>query len=189
MERLSGMDASFLYMETPDMHAHVVGTAILDPSTMATGGSFYDRIRQTLADRIHLLPPFRRRVVQVPFQLSHPVWIEDPDFDLDAHVHRIALPSPGSQQELAEVVGDIASRPLDRARPLWEMWVVEGLEHGHVAIVTKVHHSAIDGVTGADLMANLFDLTPEVAEVDRPDDRHADAGPHDLELTAAALLG
>jgi diacylglycerol O-acyltransferase len=188
--QLSGMDASFLYMETPDMHFQIVGTAVLDPSTMPDGASFFDTIKQTLSDRIHLLPPFRRRVVNVPFQLSHPVWIEDPNFDLDAHIHRIATPAPGSLQELAEVVGDISSRPLDRSRPLWEMWVVEGLEDGHVAVVTKVHHSAVDGVTGADLLGKLFDLSPEIAEADPPagGEWQPERSPSDLELTGAALL-
>jgi diacylglycerol O-acyltransferase len=188
MERLSGMDASFLYMETSDMHMHVVGTLLLDPSTM-TGSSVFENVKQMLAERIHMLPPFRRRLVEVPFHLSHPIWIEDADFDLDAHVHRIAAPSPGSLKELAEIVGDIASTPLDRGRPLWEMWVVEGLEDGLVAAVSKMHHSAIDGVTGADLMANLFDLTPEVAAVEpQPDDWQPEKRPSDLELVGDSLV-
>ncbi len=181
MEHLSGMDASFLYMETPDMHAHVIGTILLDPSTV-DGGYSFDRVKQMLAARIHLLAPFRRRVMEVPFNLAHPVWIEDPDFDLDLHIHRIGVPGRGTLEDLAEVVGDIASIPLDRRRPLWEMWVVEGLEDGLVAMVTKVHHSAIDGVTGADLMANLFDLSPDVAPVERPDDWQPEKAPSELDL-------
>jgi WS/DGAT/MGAT family acyltransferase len=181
MERLSGLDASFLYMETPDMHTHVIGTILLNPSTMPGGYSF-GVIRQMLADRIHLLAPFRRRVMVVPFNLAHPVWIEDPDFDLDHHVHRIGVPGRGTLEDLADVVGDLASTPLDRRLPLWQMWVVEGLEDGLVALVTKVHHSAIDGVTGADLMVNLFDLSPQVAPVERPDDWQPEKAPSDLEL-------
>jgi WS/DGAT/MGAT family acyltransferase len=186
MERLSGMDASFLYMETPDMHAHVIGTILVDPSTVPGGYSFA-AIKQMLADRIHLLAPFRRRVMEVPFSLAHPVWIEDPDFELDHHVHRIGAPGKGTLEDLAEVVGDVASTPLDRRRPLWEMWVVEGLEDGLVAIVTKVHHSAIDGVTGADLMVNLFDLSPDVAPMTRPNDWHAERAPSEIELFGYGL--
>jgi WS/DGAT/MGAT family acyltransferase len=139
---------------------HVVGTLVLDPSTMPGGYSF-DTFREMLRSRLHLLAPFRRRIVAVPLNLGHPFWIEDPDFDLDAHMFRIAVPSPGSMRELAAIVGDIAGRPLDRNRPLWEMWVVEGLEHGHIAVVAKIHHCSIDGVSGADLMVNLFDLGPD----------------------------
>ena len=188
MERLSGMDASFFYMETPDMHFHVMGTILLDPSTMPGGYSF-ERIKENIASRLHLIPPFRRRLVEVPFNLAHPLWIEDPDFDLDSHVHRIGLPAPHTMRELAEFVGHLASSPLDRSRPLWEMWVVEGLEDGNVAIVTKMHHSAIDGVTGADLMVHLFDLEPEGQPAEPPaaGDRPADHKPNDIELVAGAV--
>src|SRR5690606_9112853 len=127
-----------------------------------------DRVRTLLEERLHLLGPFRRRLAWVPFGLAHPVWIEDPDFDLDAHLHHTTLPEPGGVRELAGLVGEVASRPVDRKRPLWELWYVDGLhddgrlggEPGSplVAMVTKIHHAAIDGVTGADLMAQLFDL-------------------------------
>jgi diacylglycerol O-acyltransferase / wax synthase len=180
------MDATFIHMETPDMHLHVVGTLVLDPSTMPGGYSF-ETIKNTIAQRIHLIPPFRRKLVSVPFNLANPVWIEDPDFDLDAHIHRIAVPAPHTMRELAEVVNDIASRPLDRSRPLWDMWVVEGLEDGHIALASKIHHSAIDGVTGADMMVHLFDLSPEGAEVEPPGDWQPEAKPSDVELVANAL--
>lgn len=187
MKRLSGMDASFLYMETPSMHSHVVGTLILDPSTAPTDFTF-ERITQLLRERIHLLEPFRRRLAWVPFNISHPVWVEDPDFDLEAHMHRTTVRAPGSMHELAEIVGDIASRPLDRSRPLWECWVIEGLASGEVAMVTKMHHSAIDGVTGADLMAHLFDLEPDAPPPAPPEeDWQPDEVPSDLELAASAL--
>ena len=185
MERLTGMDAAFFHMETPDMHMHVMGTIIVDPSTMPGGYSF-DTIKRTVASRIHLIPPFRRRLVEVPFRLGHPVWIEDGDFDLDAHIHRAALPAPHSLKELAEMVADLASRPLDHNRPLWDMWVIEGLEGGHIALSTKIHHSAIDGVTGADLMVHLFDLTPEVAEVEPPEEGPVEQRPSDFALVMDA---
>jgi len=167
MKRLTGMDASFLYMETPSAHSHVVATLVLDPSTSPDGFSL-EKLMSVVTARQHLLEPFRRRLVWVPFNLSHPVWIEDPDFDLEAHVHHGAVRPPGGMHELAEVVADIASHPLDRGRPLWELWLLEGLEGGQVAMVSKMHHASIDGVTGADLMANLFDLTPETPDVEPP---------------------
>ncbi|MBV8950562.1 MAG: wax ester/triacylglycerol synthase family O-acyltransferase, partial [Actinobacteria bacterium] len=185
MKRLSGMDAAFLYIETPSMHMHVVGTLVLDPSTMPGGYSF-DAFRELLRSRLHLLPPFRRRLVPVPFNLGHPFWIEDPDFDLDAHLVRVAAPAPGGMRELAEIVGSIASRPLDRSRPLWEMWVVEGLEHGFVGVVAKLHHSSIDGVSGADLMVNLFDLTPETAPMEPEAEWKPEQPPSTLRLMGEA---
>lgn len=187
MQRLTGMDASFLYMETPSMHAHVVGTMVLDPSTSPEPYS-YERVVDLIQERIHLLEPFRRRLVWVPFNLSHPVWIEDPDFDIERHVQRSVARAPGSMHELAEIVGDVAGRPLDRSRPLWELWVVEGLEGGQLAMVTKMHHSAIDGVTGADLMAHLFDLTPDAPPPPPPSEPWSpDPVPSDATLVAGAL--
>jgi diacylglycerol O-acyltransferase / wax synthase len=182
------MDASFLYMETPDMHMHVVGTILLDPSTIPGGGDFLSRLKGVLAERIHLLAPFRQRLVQVPFRMDHPVWVEDPNFDLDSHVHHIGAPSPGTRRELEEVIGDIASYPLDRSRPLWEMWFIDGLDDGLVAIVSKMHHAVIDGVTGADLMVNLFDLTPDPPPVTVPEDWRPERTPSDVELVGAALV-
>ena len=98
--------------------------------------------------------------MRVPFGLHHPLWVEDPSFDLDYHVRRVAIPSPGGPQELADMAAEIASWPLDKTRPLWQMWVVEGLEHGHVALIAKVHHSALDGATGVDVLAELVDFEP-----------------------------
>jgi diacylglycerol O-acyltransferase len=187
MQRLSGTEAAFLYLETPSTHMQVTGIIVLDPSTMPGGYSF-ETVRDLLDERLHLLPPFRRRVVDVPLSLGHPVWIEDPDFDLDAHLHRVALPAPGSLAELATAVGDVAGRPLERGRPLWEMTVVEGLEGGRVAAVVRMHHAAIDGVSGANLMASLFDLTPDATEVEPPEEPWVpDAVPSDVSLVGGAL--
>src|SRR5438445_13215968 len=116
-------------METPTLHMHTLKIAVLDPATVPGGYSF-ERFQQVLAERLHLLPSFRRRLVDVPLGLHHPVWIEDPDFDLRRHVHRVGAPAPGGPRELAEVISDVASHQLDRRRPLWEVWVVEGLEQG-----------------------------------------------------------
>lgn len=157
MERLSGLDATFLYFETSQQHMHVTMVAVLDPSGMPGGYSF-DAIQNLIASRIHLLPPFHRRLMRVPFDLHHPVWVEDPDFDIIHHVRRVSCPAPGGPRELAAICGRITSTPLDRSRPLWEVWVIEGLADGRFACLTKVHHSAVDGASGADLMVHLFSV-------------------------------
>jgi len=187
MQRLTGLDAVFLYMETPTNHMHVASTGIFDPSTVPEGYDF-EKVKDLVRDRLPLLPPFRRRLVTIPFELHHPLWIEDPDFDLDYHVRRAALPAPGGQKELAEFAAEVMSRPLDRSRPLWEMYVVEGLENGMIACITKTHHAAIDGVSGAELTVNLLDLQPEPAPV--PEQEHPwkpDKEPSDIELVGYAL--
>lgn len=187
MQRLTGLDATFLYMETPTNHMHVASTVIIDPST-APGGYSFEKARALVENRLPLLPPFRRRLKEVPFGLHHPIWIEDPDFDLDYHVRRSALPSPGGLKELAEFAADVMGRPLDRSRPLWEMYIVEGLENGHVAVVSKTHHAAIDGVSGAELTVNLLDLTPEPAVVPPPEPPwKPDRVPSDVEMVGYAL--
>ena len=159
-ERLSGLDAGFLYMETPTLHMHVAITAVFDPSTVPGGYSFR-RIRQLINDRIPLAPVFQRRLVEVPLRLGFPVWVDDPEFDIDNHLRRAALPTPGGMRELADFTADVISRQLHRDRPLWEMWIVEGVEDGKIALVAKMHHSTIDGVSGAELLGVLFDLEPD----------------------------
>ena len=161
-ERLTGLDASFLYMETPTLHMHVAMTAVFDPSTVPGGYSFR-RIRQLINDRIPLAPVFQRRLVEVPMRLGYPVWVDDPEFDIDNHLRRAALPSPGGMRELGDFAADVISRQLHRDRPLWEMWIVEGVEDGKIALVVKMHHSTIDGVSGAELLGVLFDLEPDPA--------------------------
>jgi diacylglycerol O-acyltransferase len=186
MERLSGMDASFLYFETPSMHMHVAMTAIFDPASMP-GGYEFGKIKDFIESRLHLVPPFRRRIVEVPFRLNHPIWVEDPDFDLDYHIRRIGAPAPGGHEELAELAGQIASTPLDRSRPLWELYVVEGLADGNIGVITKMHHCAVDGVSGAELMVNLFDLEPDGRVLEPPEPRTPEPIPSDTELVRHAL--
>src|SRR3954452_13855499 len=186
MRRLTGLDASFLYMETPTNHMHVASTCIFDPSTVP-GGYDFEKVKDLIENRLPLLPPFRWRLVEVPFGLHHPLWIEDPDFDLDFHVRRAALPSPGGMEELREFAAEVISRPLDRARPLWEMYVVEGLENGMVATVTKTHHAAIDGVSGAELTVALMDLEPNPAVAPEEQPWTPDRVPTDIELVGYAL--
>ncbi|MDT4919775.1 MAG: diacylglycerol O-acyltransferase / wax synthase [Pseudonocardiales bacterium] len=159
MERLSGLDASFLYFETGSMLMHVCGLLVLDQSTMEEDYSF-DRIRETLRRRVGSNPNFRRKLYNPVFNLDHPVWIDDEEFDIEHHVRRATVPAPGGREQLAELCGDIAAQPLDRDRPLWEMWVLEGLEDGSVAVMTKMHHATVDGVSGANLVSELCSLEP-----------------------------
>ena len=160
MRRLSGVDAAFLYLETPATQMQVQAVMILDPSTMPGGYSF-EKIKAHLASRLPMLEEFRRRLAYVPFGLHRPVWFDDPDFDFDYHVRHIAVPAPGTAEQLADIVGDIAGRPLDRSRPLWEFWVIEGVEHGAVAILARMHHATIDGVSGSSLATSILDLEPD----------------------------
>ena len=149
MQRLTGQDAFFLYRETPTTHQHTLKVAIYEPPSPAPG---YDEIKAKIAQHLHLMPPLRRRLVWVPLGLHHPVWIEDPDFDLGFHVRRAGVPPPGGARELDAMISEIASHPLDRAHPLWELWVLEGLAGGRQASVLKVHHAVADGVASAALI-------------------------------------
>ncbi len=188
MQRLTGLDATFLYLETPEQHMHTGGVFVFDPSEQPETYRPYEAVRSVLESRIHLLAPFRRRLVQVPFALHHPIWIEDPDFDLDYHLRRAALPSPGGEKELAELASEIMGRQLDRNHPLWEAYVVEGLQDGYFAVITKTHHAAIDGVSGAELIVNLLDLSAEVREVPPPEKPwEPDHVPSDFEMVGYAL--
>ncbi len=168
---MAGMDAAFLYMETPSMHLHVVGVLVLDPAGVP-GGFTLRTLNRVLSERIHLIPPLRRRLLPSPAGIDHPLWIEDPEFDLSAHVREAPVPGPLSWVGLERFTGDVAGRPLDRSRPLWEMWLAD-LDDGSVALVTKLHHSMMDGGAGADLMASIFDLDPEGGAVAAPEEEWA----------------
>jgi diacylglycerol O-acyltransferase / wax synthase len=191
MRRLEGRDAIFLYMETPTNHMHMAFAGVFDPSTIPGGLSeprqILARLRELLEARLHLFPPFRQRLVEVPFGLHHPVLVEDPGFDLDFHLRRAALPAPGGTRELEEFVGEVAGRPMDRSHPLWEIYVVEGVEGGRWALVAKAHHAIIDGVGGNEIMINLFDLAPEPRDVPPPEESWDPAPlPSDTRLLARA---
>jgi diacylglycerol O-acyltransferase len=155
---LSGLDASFLYFETPSMHMHVVGTVVVDPTGVERWGP--QRVAELLRERLELIPPFRQRLQQATLRLHHPMWVDVSQVDVDAHLSRALCPAPGTDTELATVVADFAGRQLDRSRPLWEVLVVDGLENGRSAVVIKVHHSAVDGVGAANVLGALFDLDP-----------------------------
>ena len=131
--------------------------------------SAYDAVRNRIQARLPDLEPFTRRLVEVPLRLDHPYWIKDPDFDLEYHVRQTALPSPGAEEQLLRLAARIASQRLDRGKPLWELWIVEGLEGNRFAVISKTHHALVDGVSGAELMTLLFDLAPEPAPRVEPD--------------------
>jgi WS/DGAT/MGAT family acyltransferase len=181
------MDASFLYIEAPTMPQHVLGVMLFDAAG-SEGRFSVERFRDVLEERIHLLPAFERRLVQVPLHLDHPYWIHDPDVDLDRHLHRITLPAPGDLHTLGTLVGEIGSRVLDRDRPLWELWLVEGLSTGQVALVAKMHHSTLYGSAGADMMAHLLDFGPEGREIEPPPAARIEAYPSSVSLVAKAAL-
>jgi diacylglycerol O-acyltransferase / wax synthase len=193
LRQLTSLDAQFLALETNRQSGHVGGLAILDQSTRPGATIACADLKALLRERLPLLPPFRWKLVEVPFGLDYPYWIDDPDFDLDFHVRELALPAPGSQEQLNEQVARIFSRPLDRARPLWELYVIHGLDSGYTAVLTKIHHALIDGLSGAEIMGLLLDLTPEGRD-DIPPAPEAAAPngsppPGQIEMLGRGLLG
>lgn len=160
MQRLSGLDASFLYFETPAQLLHVCVVITVDVSTMP-GGYDFGKFKENLADRVRYMPPMRRKLKDSFLNLDHPVWVEAEDFDIDQHVHRIAVPSPGTEKEVGELVAHFAGLPLDRSLPLWDLWVMEGMADGQIAVLAKMHHSTVDGVSGANIISQLCSLEPE----------------------------
>ena len=189
MRQLTSLDAQFLALETPRQSGHVGALAILDASTTPTGKLDLADLQRLIAERLPLLPPFRWRLAEVPFGLDYPYWVDDHDFDLDFHVRELALPAPGSDTQLAEQAARIMARPLDRARPLWELYLIHGLESGHVALLSKIHHSVVDGLSGAEIMGVLLDTEPEGREVPPPGDALSDTDPTDMEMLARGIAG
>lgn len=175
MQRLSGTDALFLALETPAWHQHVAGLSIVDPQ----GGDLsFERVRRVIAERIPLAPKFTWKLHFVPLHLDRPMWVDDPTFSIDSHLRRAAVPSPGGPRETAELAGMLASTQLDRNRPLWEMWYLEGLANGRIGLFMKYHHCLLDGVAGASLATVLMDLEPEPASPpETPADLKTEAGP------------
>ena len=168
-ERFSAQDSSFLVFEDPNTHMHLGGIAIFDPGPLATadGGVDIERIRRHVESRLHWIPRYRQRVAYVPLE-RHPVWVDDDHFNLSYHVRHTSLPRPGDEEQLKRLAGRIMSQRLDRRRPLWEIWIVEGLEGGRFAMVTKTHHCMVDGVAAVDLNAVLLSPTPEHPQEEAP---------------------
>jgi WS/DGAT/MGAT family acyltransferase len=190
MKQLTSLDAQFLAVESARTYGHVSGLAIYDPSTAPGGTLGREDVCRLVAERIHMLPPFRWKLAEVPFGIDHPYWVEDEDFDLDFHVREAAIPPPGDDRTLAEVVARIVARPLDRAHPLWELYLIHGLPNDRVAVLTKVHHAAVDGVSGAEILGMLVDLEPEGRKLPaRPDEGTGERVPGQLEMLGRGLLG
>jgi diacylglycerol O-acyltransferase len=189
MRQLTSLDAQFLALETPRQAGHVGGVAVLDPSTAPGGVLDCGDMKRLLEERLPLLPPFRWKLAEVPLGLDYPYWVDDQDFDLDFHVRELALPAPGSDQQLAEQVARIFARPLDRARPLWELYVIHGLPESNVAALTKIHHALIDGMSGAEIMSLLLDLEPQGRELPPAPEHAPESKPGDLEMLGRGLLG
>src|SRR5215470_13301444 len=167
MDQLSGMDASFLHLETPETPMHV-GSLMLLELPGGYQGDFYETLKALVSRRMHLAPALTRKLAQMPFELAEPVWIDDDDIDLDFHVRSVTLRRPGSMAQLHQLVARLHSTLLDRSRPLWEMVVVEGLENGQVAFYSKAHHSGVDGKAGVELAKVLYDVSPHMREVPPP---------------------
>ena len=184
MQQLSSLDAQFLALESDRNYGHVGSLAILDPSTTESGEVTIEEVRERLAQRLHLIPPFTSRLATVPLGLDWPYWVRDDHFDLGYHCRELALPKPGSMEQLREQAARIYSRRLDRSRPLWELYLIHGLEGGRVVLMTKIHHAAVDGMSGGEIMTMLYDLTPEPREVEPA----GDDGPVEHPGTGEMLL-
>jgi WS/DGAT/MGAT family acyltransferase len=189
MRQLTSLDTQFLALETARQTGHVGGLAILDTSTAPGGTLGCGDIQRLLAERLPLLPPMRWRLAEVPLGLDYPYWVEDEEFDLEYHVRELGLARPGNDQQLADQVARIISRPLDRSRPLWELYLIHGLKSGHTAVLTKIHHAVIDGMSGAEIMGLLLDLSPEGRELPDAPDNRLRPQPSDLAMLARGLAG
>src|SRR3954469_20223496 len=158
MNRMSPLDASFLHLEDDNSSMHIGSTAIFEGPAPTQ-----DEFRAMVESKLPLVPRYRQKVRFVPLELGRPVWEDDPHFNITYHVRHTALPTPGGQAQLRNLIGRVMSQMLDRTKPLWEMWVVEGLEDGHWALISKVHHAMVDGVSGTDLLAVMLDASPDPA--------------------------
>jgi WS/DGAT/MGAT family acyltransferase len=191
MRQLTSLDAQFLNVESARIYGHVAFLGIYDPSTAPGGRLGAPEVRRLLEERLHLLPPLRWRLVEVPLGIDLPYWADDPDFDLDFHIRESAIPPPGDDRQLAETVSRLFARPLDRGRPLWEFYVIHGLPEGRVALLSKIHHAVVDGISGNEIMAVLLDPEPEGRVIDPapPGDAGAVRIPRDREMFLRGLRG
>ncbi|HEY4428012.1 MAG TPA: wax ester/triacylglycerol synthase family O-acyltransferase [Solirubrobacteraceae bacterium] len=185
LDRLTPVDAAFLHQESPVSHMHIGGVTIVEgpPPSM---DEFLEQIRR----RLHLVPRYRQKLANTALDSGRPVWIDDPSFNLEYHIRHTALPAPGRWEQLQDLTARIFSQQLDRSKPLWEMWLIEGLEDDRFALITKTHHSLIDGIAGVDLATVLFDLSPDpppVTNSGRPWQPHPEPGT--VQLVAAGLAG
>ncbi|MBA2625672.1 MAG: wax ester/triacylglycerol synthase family O-acyltransferase [Acidimicrobiia bacterium] len=182
MDTMSPMDASFLHIEDDVSHMHIASVAIFEGPPPP-----YEEVVAMVQGKLPLVPRYRQVVQFVPLQLGRPVWVDDPHFNLEYHVRHTALPSPGSDEQLRRLVGRVMSQQLDRSKPLWELWMVEGLEDGRWAVLSKTHHCMVDGVAGTDLLSVVMDTSPEpVPPV--PDDWRPEPAPSAARLAARAII-
>ncbi len=194
MQQLSAQDASFVYLETPHTPMHIGSVGIYDPSTAPGGFVRFKDILDFIGQRLQGARSFRQRLVRVPFDLDHPYWIEDPEFDIEFHVRHIALPKPGDWRQLCIQVARLHARPMDLSKPLWEFTVVEGLDNieglplGCFALVSKVHHAAIDGMSGVEMSAAVHDLDANMTPPDRPDGWRPEHMPRVAELLSRSYV-
>jgi diacylglycerol O-acyltransferase len=165
-DRLTALDASFLHLEDASAHMHVASVSIFEGPPPP-----YDELLEAIERRLHLVPRYRQRLAFVPLQQGRPKWVDDPHLNLRYHVRSTALPAPGSERQLKDLAGRVFAQQLDRDKPLWEIWIAEGLEDDRFAVLSKTHHALVDGISGVDIMSVLFDTSPEPAAPTDPGDR------------------
>ncbi len=188
LEAISGMDATFLYAETPTSPMHIGSVAVIE------GSLDFDKFRATILSRIHTVPNLRKRLIYVPLSIDYPYWVDDPNFNIDMHIHHIALPKPGNWKALRKVANQIFSEPLDQSRPLWSFTFVEGLDNipqvpkGSVAVISKIHHVAVDGVGSTGLLSLLFDFTPETRPIPEPKPYNPKPLPNELTIMLKSTM-
>ncbi len=183
-DRLTGLDSSFLHLEGDATHMHVAGCMVF-----AGEPPEYDEIVDEIVSRLHLVPRYRQRLAFVPLHQGRPVWVDDPHFNVRFHVRHTALPQPGGDQQLRRLAGRVFSQALDRSRPLWELWLVEGLSDDRFAVLSKTHHALVDGVSGVDIVSVLFDSSPDPMPVSPPEQQWIPRPlPSGAQLLADALL-
>jgi len=187
VQQLTGLDAAFLAMESRTTYGHIGSVIVLEP-VRGQQQLTLDRLTRHVEKRLHLLPPYRRRLLRVPLDLDQPYWIDDEQFDIEFHVRELALPKPGGDAQLSEQIARLHARPLDRSRPLWETYLIHGLEGGRSAVYTKIHHSAIDGVSGNEILTALLDVAPDGRPDDGPFEWTPGKRPTDASLVARSVL-
>lgn len=194
MNQLSAADAAYLYMESANTPLHIATLAIYDPSTAPNGKVRFKEIIENYSRRVRDIPAMTQHLVEVPMQLDHPYWVDNGSFDPEFHIRHIALPKPGDWRQLCILISRLHSRPLDRGRPLWETWVIEGLDNveglpkGSFATFCKMHHASIDGASGMAMIEALHDLTPEYDKKRQPEDTKIDNNPTKTELLARSAI-
>ena len=188
MKAISGMDATFLYIDSPTSPMHVGSVAVIE------GDLDFETYRKIILSRLHMIPKLRKRLVYAPMSIDYPYWVDDPNFDVDFHLHHIALPKPGGWKELRKIASHVFSEHLDQNRPLWSFTFVEGLDNvpqvpkGSVAVISKIHHVAIDGMAGAGMMSLIFDFTPEKNPIPDPKPYHPKPLPNELSVVMKSAM-